>query len=179
MLRLALLLSLLFVSISLSAQTTIPVRNYIEVLRRIEWNTTSGSWRNEYERFLYTNQRLAIGIKGVYVAKYTYGNFQIISSSSCCETASHALITGTASFYPGNDTDFLGFFFHGGLGAGLTQYKYKGQSTIERTVIKPTIEFGPGLQFGIGTSLSLRFKATAAFGPFKGGFTSTGVSLGF
>ena len=157
-----------------------PARNFPGIFAGIEWNTISGSWGVEYERQFYTTGQIAIGARAAYIAKYDYGNMEILSSSNCCETATHALLMSTGSYYTGKKKDFSGFFVHTGLGAGLTWLKYQSQSTrVEKTTIKPAFEFGPGWQFKIGERVVLRCKGTASFGPFEGSFTSTTVSLGF
>ena len=161
-------------------QNVKPARNFPGIFAGIEWNTLSGSWGAEYERQFYTTGQIAIGAKVAYIAKYDYGNMEILSSSNCCQTATHTLLMGTGSYYTGRRKDFSGFFMHTGLGAGLTWFKYQGQSIPEeRTTIKPAFELGPGWQFKIGQKIVLRCKGTASFGPFEGAFTSTTVSLGF
>lgn len=171
---------LCFLHSSLFAQTQQTPKNFPGLLAGVEWNSISGAWGGEYERWLFTRRRLTLGVKGSYVARYEYGNMEILSGSTCCETASHFGVLGSVSYYTGANKYLSGFFVHAGLGAALGRLRYESQSyNNERSIFRPAFEIGPGWQFKLGAANALRCKATAAFGSFKGAFTSTTVAFGF
>lgn len=161
------------------AQHIRTAKNFPGLLAGIEWNTISGSGGIEYERFLYTKNKVAIGARAAYVFPYKYGNMQILGAP-CCGSASQILLSGTGSYYTGKKRDFTGFFLHSALGAGLLHVEDKNQAySNERISLRPLFEIGPGLQFNLGNSIVIRGRASAAFGPFEGSFTYTAVSIGF
>ena len=162
------------------AQTTRTPKNFPGLLAGIEWNSISGTWGLEYERTVFTKTQLTVGVKASYIAQYEYDNMEILSSSSCCETASHMMLVGSGSYYTGARKNLSGFFLHSGLGIAFGRLRYKSQSyNNEQNILRPAFEIGPGLQFKLGDVNALKWKATAAFGSFKGAFTSTTLSFGF
>lgn len=154
------------------------VKNFPGLFAGIEWNTISGSWGVEYERFVYTKNKLAVGGKGNYVARYRHGNMQLLNSP-CCETVSQVLVMGTASYYTSQRKNFTGLFLHASLGAGVAMYEYTQTYSNERSILRPAFELGSGWQVRVGNGSAFRAKVSASFGPFKGAFTSTTVAFGF
>lgn len=166
--------------LSCFGQTNWPPKNFLGLLAGIEWNSLSGTWGMEYERVIFHRSQLAIGVKGNYFAPYKVGNMEILSGSSCCETAFHVLALGSASYYTGASRNLSGFFFHTGLGGAFGRRRYRSPSYhADRNLFRPAFEIGPGWLFKISESSALRCKATASFGSFTGAFTSTSVSFGF
>ena len=176
--RIILLFSaMIFLALKSDAQkiTGMPA-NYVGLFAGIEWNTISGLTGVEYERLLFGNKDLTIGMKGSYTFRYKTGNMQLLSRP-CCTVASIGAALATADYFTAQQDHPSGFFFHAGAGVGVKTYS--SDDFRDLVNVRPAFEFGAGWLFPLGRRAALKWTNTVTFPSKDAGITITRIALGF
>ena len=148
-------------------------RNHVGVFAGIEWNTISGLKGLTYERTLLNENRLSVGIKGVYAFSYEIGNMKILGGSYD-GAASFAAVLPSILFDTKEDKGSRrGFYLQTALGAVRRTY-YDGQLV----KFRPGFEAGLGWHFPIGKQVNLQWSNSVLFAG-AGGITQTRLAIGF
>ena len=155
-------------------QKSIP-KNFAGVFAGIEWNTASGLIGLSYERSVLIKDKLTVGLKGLHVFNYNYGNIAIFMYSYEGRSSITAILPtihySTSKTKTGND----GFFIQFGLGTGVRRNEYR---EIKYTDAFLCMENAFGWQSRISNKITLTWTNSILFAG-HGAITSTGFSLGF
>jgi hypothetical protein len=150
-------------------------QNFTGFFAGVEWNTVSGLIGASYERTVLIKDKLTIGIKGLYVFSYGYGNAAILWDDNDGRASLGAIIPtlhySTSKAKTGND----GFFVQFGLGTALRRTT-DGEVKYTNAVLCMEPEFG--WQCRIAKKLTLTWTNSILFAG-HGGITMTGLSVGF
>jgi hypothetical protein len=118
-----------------------------------------------------------VGAKFAHVIRYRQNNFHEYTGGLPPIFRAHPMLLANGNYFIYN---YSGFFLHAGAGIGLRHIKYDRFPDPPGGIqLHTSLESGFGIQFYILNRVTIRWRNTAAFGPFDGVFTSSGFLAGF
>ena len=148
-------------------------RNHIGAFAGIEWNSISGLTAITFERTLLMENRISVGVKGVYAFSYQNGNMKILGGSYDGSSSFAGVLPSIRLDTKEDKGQQQGFYMQTTLGAIRRTY-YDGQLA----KIKPGFEMGFGWHFPIGNRVNLQWSNSILFAGV-GGITQTRLAIGF
>ncbi len=174
--------SFLLANISVTGQTSNSLpKNYFGILGGVEWNTLSVAAGVEYERVVYERKQLTLGLKGVAVLPYRYGNVAILGQSDGSRSVTKVAIMGAGNFFLNGLDTKKGLYLCGGTGLGVVTDKYRLENGEygNNSLVRFSGETGAGVQVKLSTKMTMRISGTVFWGMFKGGYTVGRIAVGF
>ena len=170
-----LIFAFLFITSSVFAQNE-QSKNTIALSAGVEWNTISGVVAMDLERQVFSQDKVALGIRGSWIFRHEQGNMSIFFKPNE-GTASMGLLMGTAHYYTAKKfTDNRGFFLQGGLGAVLRMEKLRNQ--VDYNQVLPALDLGFGSEWKLVNKTRLRWTTGMCFAG-RGGITYTKIGMAF
>lgn len=173
------------ISANISAQQRIP-KNYLGASGIIELNRLAVGLGLEYERWLYTNNRFALGAKAHYIfpSKTIRGLF---SGGEVYQRNRQAQLMATTYLFTDPDKEIKGFFFSFGAGVNFIKWDAEAYDASGNSFIRSVSEVSPGFELAFGRQLNGKRRSsrvTAGYQAFAGDKyeqyqSGNGVSLFF
>jgi hypothetical protein len=133
-------------------------RNFAGVSGAVVFGHTSSTYGLEYERYILTRRKFALGVRAGYLFPYRAGNTSFCLSEECggwpSGKFSHGQAAVTGYFFTSDRPSFNRFFLHAAI--GLTYSRHKTETYTAISTI-PGFDLGLGWQFRLGNRLNCRW----------------------
>ena len=150
LLRKSHLLLFLFIchSACINAQQKIP-KNYFGISGIGELNRTAIGCGLEYERWFYTKNQFAIGVKAHYIFPSKTIN-PIFSTNETLQRNSQTQIMATSYFFTNSEKEAKGFFLSFGAGINFIKWESEASDASGNNYIASNTEVLPGFDISAG-----------------------------